>query len=298
MPGILTKGRQAGTWHAGQSAWHMFLYVCSRRVCLCVCVCVCVCVTGDPQQLGPNLRSLDAAAKGLSTSLLELLVRCANYCAANALVSPVKVRVCVCVCVCMCVCVCARTQVIWLKRNYRSESRLLDLTLSRARARVCVCVCVCVCTQVIWLKSNYRSESRLLDLPSRLFYQGQLQAWADPHATRTPQWAPLEQPAAVTLQQGTQDPHDTTEQVRRADTHTHTTRTPQWAPLEQPALKTLQQGTQDTAEQVGQGDCAAVCDAVCGPAGDRQPDTPACNALFYNLSVCVCVYVCVSHAST
>lgn len=44
------------------------------------------------------------------------------------------------------------------------------------------------------LVHNYRSHSRLLELPSRLYYDNQLLASADPALVTAPAWSELQQP--------------------------------------------------------------------------------------------------------
>ena len=44
------------------------------------------------------------------------------------------------------------------------------------------------------LVHNYRSHSRLLELPSRLYYDNQLLASADPSLVTAPLWSELQRP--------------------------------------------------------------------------------------------------------
>ena len=44
------------------------------------------------------------------------------------------------------------------------------------------------------LVHNYRSHSRLLELPSRLYYDNQLLASADPALITAPAWSELQRP--------------------------------------------------------------------------------------------------------
>lgn len=48
------------------------------------------------------------------------------------------------------------------------------------------------------LVHNYRSHSRLLELPSRLYYDNQLLASADPSLVSAPLWSELERPDRYT----------------------------------------------------------------------------------------------------
>ena len=83
---------------------------------------------GDPQQLGPTVRSPVAAGAGLAASLLERLIHAHS---------------------------CGSVAVQLQDRDGRAPATSM-------------------------LMANYRSHASLLDLPSKLFYQGQLMAAADP----------------------------------------------------------------------------------------------------------------------
>lgn len=116
---------------------------------------------GDPRQLGPIVRSPDAAAHGLAVSLLEQFIQHHVRAAAiHGLGLP---------------------QITDAARRMAAGQWSPEVPAPLTAAALSVGMLV----------RNYRSHPRLLELPSRLFYDNSLMACAEPDAVQAPAWDQL-----------------------------------------------------------------------------------------------------------